>query len=56
MSLYHISYGMAIKVIQNLLMEEEVEEANFLKIASEVNQVDSKQTSTDEDCEVSKLT
>ncbi|KAI4486394.1 hypothetical protein M0802_012285 [Mischocyttarus mexicanus] len=42
---------MAIEDFQDLLVEEEVDKADLMEIVSEaVNQIDSEDTSTDEDC------
>ncbi|KAG8222767.1 hypothetical protein J437_LFUL007829 [Ladona fulva] len=44
---------MAIEDVQDLLVEEEVNEADLMEMASEaVNQIDSEDISTDEDCGV----
>ncbi|XP_017796951.1 PREDICTED: tigger transposable element-derived protein 1-like [Habropoda laboriosa] len=48
---------MAIEDVQDLLVEEEVDEADLMEMASEVgNQIDSEDNSTAEDCEVNNLT
>nr|XP_033328818.1 tigger transposable element-derived protein 1-like [Megalopta genalis] len=47
----------AIEDVQDLLVEEEVDEADLIEMAPEaVNQIDSEDTSTDEDCAVNNLT
>ncbi|XP_017891414.1 tigger transposable element-derived protein 1-like [Ceratina calcarata] len=48
---------MTIEDVQDLLVEGEVDEADLMEMASEaVNQIDSEDTSTDEDCAVNNLT
>nr|XP_012147629.1 PREDICTED: tigger transposable element-derived protein 1-like [Megachile rotundata] len=53
----YFAKDMAIEDVQELLVEEEVDEADLMEMASEaVNQIDSEDTSTDEDCAVNNLT
>ncbi|XP_017759970.1 PREDICTED: methyltransferase-like protein 16 homolog [Eufriesea mexicana] len=47
---------MAIEDVRDLLVEEEVDDADLMEMASEaVNQIDSKDTSADEDCAITNL-